>query len=130
MSSTYRILCLSHDPAIVIDEGLEFHSDVGGRERAVDAVLNGVKGHEGCDLLIGRYSYPLVEVGCAKGAGCHHSGTRWINSEWLRLLHAVGEAHADERLKKAYAKAQRLHGCWTDQRLDRLRLELGVEEPA
>lgn len=132
MSSTYRILCLSHDPAILLDEGQEFHSGSGGRERAEAAVLDGIKGHEGCDLAIGRYSYPLVEVGCPNRAnhpgGFHPHGTQWTDAEWLALLLVSSSANPDPQMKKAVARAQRNVGCWTFERLNRLRFELDTED--
>ena len=56
MSSTYRVLCLSHDPAIVAAD------DYQRPETAEAAITEGIAEHAGCDLVIGRYSYPLVEL--------------------------------------------------------------------
>jgi hypothetical protein len=124
MSSTYRILCLSHDPALVLEQ--EYSSGRGGREAVEAAVLAGVKDHEGCDLLLGRFSYPLIEVGCPKGPSCTHRGAVWLDTEWLQLLAAVGDGPHDEQLHKAVARARRTNRCWTEQRLNRLRLELDL----
>jgi hypothetical protein len=61
VSSTYRVLCLSHDPAIVAAD------DFQRPEQAEEAIRDGMtNGHEHCDLMIGRYSYPLVD---GDGAG-------------------------------------------------------------
>ncbi|MYR36378.1 hypothetical protein GTX14_04845 [Streptomyces sp. SID4944] len=120
MSSTYRVLCLSHDPAIIID------GDWRRAEGAEEAVAAGVDGHPHCDLIIGRYSYPLVEVGCPPSRDhrakvtCYHNSTAWTESEWLRLLAAAYHS-SDEAVRTLAAKTSR---CWAGERLHRLRAEL------
>ncbi|MEU9640937.1 hypothetical protein [Streptomyces sp. NPDC048188] len=121
MSSTYRILCLSHDPALV--EG-EYASST----EAEAAVATGVEGHRRCDLLIGRYSYPLVEVGCpaskyqAADLLCCHGEAMWVDAEWLLLLAAAHQS-SDEGVTAAVGRFGR--HCWQWERLRRLRDELG-----
>lgn len=121
MSSTYRILCLSHDPALV--EG-EYASTT----EAEAAVAAGVEGHQRCDLLIGRYSYPLVEVGCPASKyqpadlHCCHGGTVWADAHWL-LLAAAAYQSSDAEVTAAVARLGRR--CWPWERLRRLREELG-----
>lgn len=130
MSSTYSVLCLSHDPAITVhDPGYN------RPEQAEAAIRDGVNGHEHCDLMIGRYSYPLVELGCPASRDqpvklrCTHGGTSWTDSEWLRLLAAAYQSTdpaMGEAIKAGY------HGCLPWERLRRLRVELGItvkEEP-
>lgn len=115
MSSAYRILCLSHDPAIVaVDE-------VDGPEEAESAIVHGVEGHDGCDLMMGRYSYPLVELGCPGNVGpCkRHSSPRWADIDWIRLIALAHQQPEGSQLHKA-AKAATL-GCFTRDRLHRLR---------
>lgn len=127
MSSTYRILCLSHDPAV---EAGEYTSP----EAAEAAIRDGLGQHQGCDLLIGRYSYPLVEVGCPgrqgaatreRGCGSYHVHTEWIDSGWLLVLAHARHAAA---LPKEIVRHTDL-SCWTEQRIRRLREELGLELP-
>ncbi|MFC5217295.1 hypothetical protein [Streptomyces coerulescens] len=129
MSSTYRIMCLSHDPAI---EAGEYTSP----EAAEAAIRDGIAQHQHCDLLIGRFSYPLVEVGCpsrlgtpAPGqGGCngYHRDTEWIDSGWLLVLaHARHAAALPEGIDRHHDVS-----CWTDQRILRLREELGLELPS
>jgi hypothetical protein len=125
VSSTYRVLCLSHDPAIIAADG-----DWRRPDAAEQAIANGIDGHDGCDLMIGRYSYPLVAVGCPPsapnrhpGSSCCHSGTMWIDSDWVRLLAAVQQGpdgHASRIAGSGHFQ------CWTSSRLRRLRLELGT----
>lgn len=130
MSSTYSVLCLSHDPAITAAY------DCGSRERAEEAVREGIDGHEHCDLLIGRFSYPLIEAGCPHSKDqpadlrCIHHGTAWADADVLRLLWAAYESE-DAAVQKA-AKAPEFR-CWPPARLRRLRDELGIsgtETPA
>ena len=131
MSSTYRILCLSHDPAIVI-EYPEFSSGSNGRELAEAAVLRGIEGHEGCDLLIGRYSYPLVEVGCPDRSrehvgGYHPHDTKWVDASWLKLLYLAQRA-PEGCPERQLAERAPMPGCWTPEHLHRLRNELALPE--
>lgn len=127
MSSTYRVLCLSHDPAIIAADG-----DWNRPEFAETAVREGVEGHETCDLLIGRYSYPLVEVGCPGSTirpdgtpGCTwHGSTNWIDKDWLRLLWYAQQQDGQPILAKV--GHQHEFRCWTPQRLARIADELGV----
>jgi hypothetical protein len=113
VSSVYR------DPAIAITE-VEYSRP----EPAAAGIASGIDGHRDCDLLIGRYSYPLVEVGCPPTIGpertgrrrCYaHSVTEWVDVAWLRIL--AGET-------------QLAHWPW--ERLRRLRdeLNINVSEPA
>lgn len=124
MSSTYRVLCLSHDPAIVAADG-----DWNRPEFAEAAVRDGVEGHETCDLLIGRYSYPLVEVGCPPqregGLACGwHSRTQWTDRGWLQLLYQAQQEPTGKLL--AAVTDQNQFRCWTPQRLARIAIELGA----
>lgn len=126
MSSTYRLLCLSHDPALVAGE-------YSSREEAEDAARDGVEDHPRCDLLIGRYSYPLVEVGCPPSVGrlregpdrhTVHSLTQWVDVVWLRLLAAVqqGESGPLQALTSGP-----ILSCWSPERLRRIRDELQLD---
>lgn len=128
MSSTYPILCLSHDPAIIAhDPGYN------RPEQAEEAIRAGVTGHAGCDLMIGRYSYPLVELGCPPSHNrtdmrpdaprCHHRDTEWTDKEWLQLLAAAYQS-SDPAVQEA-VKAGR-HQCLSWERLRRLRVELDI----
>ncbi|WP_314411403.1 hypothetical protein [Streptomyces sp. DSM 40484] len=122
MSSNYAALCLSHDPAIIVhDPGFN------RPEQAEEAIRAGINDHRNCDLLIGRFSYPLIEVGCPgiPGGGCSHRSTEWVDSGWLRVL---AHARAAGALPPAVASHHDLH-CWTEQRVWRLREELGLEPP-
>jgi hypothetical protein len=124
VSSIYRVVCLSHDPAIEASEHQR-------PEHAEQAIAADIDGHHGCDLMIGRYSYPLVELGCPPsaatrghpGSSCCHGTTQWIDADWLRLLAAVQQDPAGRASQLAGSGNFR---CWTVKRLQRLRLELGI----
>lgn len=127
MSSVYRVLCLSHDPAIVAAD-----CDWNDREDAEAAIRVGIPGHETCDLLIGRYSYPLIAVGCPPqrdGLACGgHSGTLWIDRGWLQLLYQAQHEPTGKLL--AAVSDQNAFRCWTPQRLARIAAELDIRPPA
>jgi hypothetical protein len=121
MSSTYNAICLSHDPGIVIGHDFTYEeaNSLSSRDR--------LTGHETCDIAIGRYSYPLIEVACLGiqlpgPTGCkgYHSSVKWIDRDWLRLLATAGpDAHPEAM------RALSAHGCWPLERVHRLRVELG-----
>lgn len=130
MSSSYRILCMSHDPAI---EAAEPH----GVDEAVDMAIARFEGHPDCDLVVARYSGGLVELGCpAMGnpdgtpARNRHSGwhrdTVWGDAALLRIAAAVIETEADGHAEVLTAALKRLPMCWSAERLHRLRHVLGV----
>jgi hypothetical protein len=138
VSSIYRILCLSHDPAIVI-EYPEWHSGADGRN-AMEAALAGIDSddrfiaHQGCALVGGRYSSPLIEVYCPPardgwpGHYPRHSVGRWIDTIWLRLLsavHVAADFSADTPITAALAQVD---GCWSRERLRQLRFELEIAD--
>ena len=135
MSSTYYVLCLSHDPAITVND-----SGYSSPEAAEEAIRDRASGHEACDLMIGRYSYPLVELGCPTSKdqpaalrsgvlSCCHGGAVWVRKEWLLLLAAAYQS--DDPAMRAAVKAGS-HWCLPWERLKRLRVELDitVKEPA
>ena len=117
MSSAYRILCLSHDPAI------DASPDASSLGAAWYAYVEARHAHPHCDLVIGRYSYPLVEVFCpTNSGGSHvHSVTMSIDARWLRLLLAASTAAPGTALALAIEGLPR---CWTIERVKRLAIEL------
>lgn len=122
MSSSYHVLCLSHDPAIVIDGDWQHPA------AAIAAIADRpnsehLRLHVDCDLLIGRYSYPLIEVGCPPHAAHPHEAL-WVEAAWLRvaaILCGPPEPAAD--VTDALARLPR---CWTPTRIQRLRRELAT----
>jgi hypothetical protein len=122
MSSNYRILCLSHDPAITIstDDG---DTDYRNPNDALTAAANrhNLGDHTNCDLLVGRYSAPLIEAACPGSKTCGHNqhADTWTDAGWLRLLHAAYTRGDD-------VSPYRLPRCWTRDRVLRLGAELGI----
>ncbi|MCW6003884.1 hypothetical protein K1W54_04710 [Micromonospora sp. CPCC 205371] len=126
MSSDYHVLCVNHDPAIVVpDEWAHAYEAVEAvKDRRRDGPL---REHQRCDLLIGRYSAALVEVCCPGGnhtAGRKrmHANEQWVDVDWLRLLY-VAHRSADPLLAEA---VEPLGDCWTPSRVSRLYLALGI----
>lgn len=128
MSSRYRILCVSHSPAIALS------ADWGNPDEPATIAANPrnheeTAGHEACDLVIGRYSYPLIEVGCparphdeepSVHQPWHPNDVKWIDVKWLRLLLA---AQNSPELRSSEV-LQRIDDCWNSNRLNALRGEL------
>lgn len=127
MSSTYHILCLSHDPALTI-------TGVGHNrpDEAEAACRDDTDDHARCDLIIARYSGGLIELGCPPSypprAGAYrcgsHGRTQWVEDEWLRLL---ALAHQSDDVAVKTVAGHRGFSCWPWERLRRLRAELGID---
>lgn len=113
MSSTYRFLCLAHDPAIEIGDRLETQH----RDEAMSLAEQrdhpvGFGDHQGCRLLVGRFSYPLVEV--------YDPKTRhWIDTDTIHLLTAARTAGVPETVLHPFDR----HG-WDVDTINRLRFYL------
>jgi len=127
MSSVYRVLCLNHDPAIVIDR------DWDNGPEAIDAAANPdhhevLEFHTSCDLLVGRWSGSLCEVGCPpqpheadKYGACYHTGPQWTSVDWLRLFEAALHVLPNPEVEKALKVFRRPYRCWSPERVERLR---------
>lgn len=112
MSSAYRFLCLAHDPAIEI-ERLETQSRdeaVGLAERLRGGDDSGeLSEHRGCRLLVGRFSYPLVEIYDLRSR-------HWIDVETVRLVIAGRAAGVAEAILEPFTRRG-----WDADTLHRLR---------
>jgi hypothetical protein len=121
MSSSYHALCLAHDPALHL--GRELTRD------EVDHLTNRAllgDSHQHCDIVIGRWSGGLAELGCPgtnlpgpRTCNGHHPDTAWTPIEWLRLLAAAAPLLPPKLHERFTAR-----GCWPLDRLTRLRHEL------
>jgi hypothetical protein len=124
VSSTYRILCLNHDPALVLRDA-EYNS----ADDAVAAISEGVDGHPGCDLIAGAYCHPLITVYCPAtrerpaNRACFHRLTTQTDTVWLRLLAAAHQS-TDPAVQTLAAARPLPDPCWPWNRLQRLRNEL------
>jgi hypothetical protein len=129
LSSAYHLLCLSHDPAIVVDYDFTYDGIKALASRDHEALRD----HADCDIVAGRFSYPLIEVGCfglnlggRRDAKAYHRGIIWTDTDWLRLLHAARTPPGvvgDDILRLNSFR------CWPPERLNRLRNELGLAVP-
>lgn len=123
MSSNYVVFCLSHDPALIALDA-SYHRP----ESAEEAIRQGINGHAECDLVIGRFSGGLSEVGCPASRDqpanlrCTHGSTEWTDVEWLTLLGAAYQSSDPGMLDVVKAGH---HWCLPWERLRRLRTELG-----
>lgn len=131
MSSTYNLICASHDPALVIGEDyheFNFPMEQAGTRNNRDALGE----HAYCDLLVGRFSYPLIEVACPGGATCKpgfHSWQydSWVKVGWLRLLYAVYTTNTTA-LGAYNIEKLAIPCCWTRTRVLRLGKLLEMPE--
>lgn len=118
MSSTFELLCASHTPALELDDDTTLDVVIG-------RLAAGLPEHPHCDLLIGRRSGGLVEVGCPPSAGkgrsgrCCHSGIEWADASWLLLLAAV-TGEGSEQPPAVAAAVARVPRCWTPARVANL----------
>lgn len=120
MSSTYYLLCMSHDPAVTITEL--------GDPESLPKPDDLEQTHPNCDFLITRHSGALIEVGCPgfgnRPCKWHTGGIQWVKADWLRLLALLTD---DEPLGVRTLREQRTLQCWDIERIHRLRYELEGE---
>jgi hypothetical protein len=115
MSSSYYLLCMSHDPATVAVE-LSDPNDLPTAEWIKEH-------HPNCDFVVSRVSGAPVEFGCPaiNTTSCAHRDIQWVDADWLRILMIAQDARAADIKKICERSAIR---CWDFGRLHRLRLEL------
>lgn len=131
MSSTYAILCMSHDPAIeAVDER--------SAEEAISWAAAGLSEHPNCDLLVARYSGGIIQVGCPgvatppdgrlahRGHPGWHRDIIWAEAGLLRVAAAVVQTEDDGHAEVLTKSLKRMPMCWTVERLRRLRHVLEV----
>lgn len=110
MSSTYRFLCLAHDPVIEVGGRAETQSlneAVGLAERRATAPE--LVEHRGCRLLVGRFSAALVEV--------YDPKTRhWLDIDTFHLLVAGRAAGVTEAILEPFTRRG-----WDADTITRLR---------
>lgn len=88
MSSIYRVICLSHDPAIVLHD-----REPSSHVEAADFREEMLAGdHASCDLVVGRYSYPMIEVTCFETSRHVHREPKVWDSSVLALASAARTA--------------------------------------
>lgn len=82
MSSTYRRICLSHNPPLVIHED-EFQQPVTGELRHED--------HRDCLVGVARWSASIIEFWLP------HDG-KWVDVAWIYRYPELARALMDGRL--------------------------------
>lgn len=147
MSSTYSVLCLSHDPAIIARD------DISNVDEALAQADKGFEQHLKCDLVVAQYSGGIIRLACPGMSGLpvlseterrqrpHHSGwhrdTVWIEADFLRLAAdflrlSAAVAHGTDKDNRSpavdNALRHRMRGCWTVERLYKLREILDVAD--
>lgn len=131
MSSNYKVICMSHDPALVVDldfydadeviqrvQYLREHCPGSATFLSSEIRLSGIGEHKHCKLMVGRYSYPLVELACLDGVEHGHSNPKWIDTTVLRLLAHIEWTADTNKLTRPFAK------CFGPEVLNKLRYEL------
>lgn len=113
MSSSYRILCVSHKPALEVasgSDGWEWNRP----EQALAAVTDSrvIGQHQSCDLIVyGNYYNTFY---CPPSGRCAHTDPEPIESSWISL--AI-DALRHEALK---GRVEQFAGCWTADRISSL----------
>lgn len=117
MSSSYHVMCLSHDPATYAV------GDFNNRREALEAIADGVHSHPACDLLIMRMSGAPVEFTCTgQTEACKHSYAQDADADWLRILAYFHPTEDVDYLNGVRSSPTLKH--WTPQRLQRLAAHL------
>lgn len=132
MSSTYRLICLAHYPALVLPvEYQDLHAaeaaGVRDTRSASEQTREVLAEHPGCDLVIGRWSGALIEFMCpgaSHPATVHHGPSDWLDVKWVRLLSACLMSEDEPIRAQAQAIGQ---GCWPASRVTRLMALLKLE---
>jgi hypothetical protein len=115
MSSSYYILCMSHDPATVVSESST-------EQTAIELVGEGFETHPSCDFLVMRVSGAPVEFTCTGDtAACLHSHEQTADADWLRVMQKLEElASAETEIMRRRHTLK----CWSKERMHRLRSRL------
>lgn len=121
MSSTYHLLCMSHDPATVITELRSGATDNTRVKEVLPTPAELERTHPLCDFAISRTSGAPIELGCLGFGDCPcggHQGIKWVRIEWLKILVIAQDARAED-ISKIRGRPEL--ECWSDKRLHRLR---------
>lgn len=129
MSSTYRGICLNHAPALEFPVDSVYQSlpefvdmihrgkDLAIRDRT-DTLE--IVAHAGCDVIVGEYSYPLVEIYCVSFEHNHARPERFSAKDLNWLWHKLNSDRRRERREARHTLAQQAAPCWNLDRLNRL----------
>lgn len=140
MSSTYYLLCASHDPATYISGEWSTLDDALSAVVLLPSLRDDRGQHALCDLVIARSSGGTVELTCPPmraAAGCKrtHSVPITERVEWLRLLYLARQVPITNDGPFAHGAAlpeavlDFNDSCWKARRLERLAHLIGVTRP-
>ena len=134
MSSTYRGICLNHLPALEFPEDSLFQNlgelievwQIGARsERGMTGQYE-IHSHARCDVMFGRYSYPLIEVYCPPNVAHGHAQPLSMSANDLRSVFADLNGPKGP-LRRAALKWAGAAPCWSLKRLRALEPLLNGE---
>lgn len=128
MSSYYHLLCMAHDPAIVIDVSAN-HPEQALAAIADRTTRDALREHPHCPLMIGRYSAAMIELCCPGSQHDHPRSDKWEDTALLRVVAVAAMQEPSKAMIQALEALGRLASCWAPERLRRLRYELLIEEP-
>lgn len=113
MSSSYRILCVSHTPALEVasgSDGWEWNRP----EQALAGVTDSrvIAHHATCDLIVyGNYYNTFY---CPPSSRCDHTDPEPIEASWVTL--AIAALHHND----VKDRVENFTGCWTAPRIHSL----------
>lgn len=140
MSSSYDVICLSHDPGIRVTGDLDAVSV--DRNGDLPQTLTQVREeHPHCDLAVTRESGAVVAVGCIDPGDHGHASPHWVDMDVLRLIHqarrvadangvsptGVQQARDQNGLVQALDRCFAARQCWPHVRIERLRRVVELE---
>jgi hypothetical protein len=130
VSSTYRGICLNHTPALEFPvdsvyqslpefvEMLQRGEDLAIRDRT-DTLE--VRAHAGCDVVIGSYSYPLIDIYCLPNLDHRHAQPeRYSAKDLNHLWHLLNSERRADRREARRTMAAIPTPCWGPVRLNML----------
>jgi len=130
MSSTYRGICLNHTPALAFPADSvyqDLHQFVAmiqaGKKLATRDRTDTLEilAHAGCDVVVGAYSYPLVEVYCLPNLDHRHVRPEPFDAKALNeLWHLLNSNRRADRREARRAMAAFPTPCWGQDRLNML----------
>lgn len=130
MSSTYRGICLNHAPALEfpVDSTYQNLTDFAAMvQLGNDLPIRGrsdtleIRAHAGCDVVIGSYSYPLINIYCLPNLDHLHFKPEPFSAKDLNhLWHLLNSDRRADRREARRTMANLPTPCWGPDRLNML----------
>jgi hypothetical protein len=130
VSSTYRGICLNHTPVLEFPVDSVYQSlpefvamlqhgkDLAIRDRT-DTLE--IVAHAGCDVVVGEYSYPLVDIYCLPNLDHRHAQPERFSPTDLKYLwFKLNSPHRSDRREARRTMALLPTPCWGPDRLNML----------